>query len=90
MKKNTLNIAKECKNPETTVNCIETFNEYLERRDWRINANANQGFSLGGLILNASGKMTANYWLYHVYTPDIAAAHVEGDFHIHDFCILMH
>ena len=26
-------------------------NEYLDRRDWRINANANQGYSLGGLIL---------------------------------------
>ena len=38
-------------------------NEYLDRADWRVNANANQGYSLGGLILNTSGKMIANYWL---------------------------
>ena len=31
--------------------------------DWRVNANANQGYSLGGLILNVSGKVIANYWL---------------------------
>ena len=27
-------------------------NEYLQQLDWRVNANANQGYSLGGLILN--------------------------------------
>ena len=31
------------------------------RADWRVNANANQGYSLGGLILNVAGKVTANY-----------------------------
>jgi anaerobic ribonucleoside-triphosphate reductase len=45
------------------------FNEYLTQQDWRVNANANQGYSLGGLILNVSGKVTANYWLSHVYRP---------------------
>lgn len=38
-------------------------NEYLSREDWRVRANANQGYSLGGLMLNVSGKITANYWL---------------------------
>ena len=33
--------------------------EYIERTDWRVNANANQGYSLGGMILNAAGKLTA-------------------------------
>ena len=41
--------------------------EYLTRADWRVNANANQGYSLGGLILNVAGKVTANYWLSHVH-----------------------
>jgi ribonucleoside-triphosphate reductase len=36
-------------------------NEYLDRADWRVSANANQGYSLGGLILNTSGKVIANY-----------------------------
>lgn len=63
-------------------------NEYLNRTDWRVNANANQGYSLGGLILNVSGKVVANYWLNHVYTPEIGDAHREADFHIHDLDML--
>jgi ribonucleoside-triphosphate reductase (formate) len=70
------------------VDVANSINEYLDRSDWRINANANQGYSLGGLILNTSGKITANYWLSHVYAPEIGAAHREGDFHIHDLDML--
>jgi len=65
-----------------------TVDEYLERSDWRVNANANQGYSLGGLILNVSGKVIANYWLNEVYTPQIGLAHREGDLHIHDLDML--
>lgn len=67
-----------------TVDVAATVDEYLDRRDWRVNANANQGYSLGGLILNASGKLIANYWLDEVYAPEAGAAHRDGDIHIHD------
>ncbi len=50
--------------------------------------NANQGYSLGGLILNVSGKVIANYWLTHVYPPAIGGAHREADLHIHDLDML--
>ena len=72
----------------TLVDVSASVNEYLDRADWRVNANANQGYSLGGLILNTSGKMIANYWLSHVYPPEIGAAHREGDVHIHDLDML--
>ena len=62
--------------------------EYLDRRDWRVNANANQGYSLGGLILNLSGKLVANYWLSHVYPPAVGQAHRDADIHIHDLDML--
>ncbi|HWJ85500.1 MAG TPA: ribonucleoside triphosphate reductase, partial [Cellulomonas sp.] len=62
--------------------------EYLDRSDWRVNANANQGYSLGGLILNTSGKVIANYWLSHVYPEAVGRAHREGDLHIHDLDML--
>lgn len=62
--------------------------EYLAKLDWRVKANANQGYSLGGLILNTSGKVTANYWLSHVYPAHIGLAHREGDLHIHDLDML--
>ena len=72
----------------TLVDVSASVNEYLEQRDWRVNANANQGYSLGGLILNVAGKVTANYWLSHVYPPEVGAAHREGDIHIHDLDML--
>ena len=67
-----------------TIDPVATVDEYLDRSDWRVNANANQGYSLGGLILNSAGKIIANYWLEKVYTPQISAPHREGDYHIHD------
>jgi ribonucleoside-triphosphate reductase len=73
---------------KTLVDVAASVNEYLERRDWRINANANQGYSLGGLILNVSGKVVANYWLNHVYPPEVGEAHREADIHIHDLDML--
>ncbi|WP_462322976.1 ribonucleoside triphosphate reductase [Halochromatium sp.] len=72
----------------TLVDVSSSINEYLDRSDWRVAANANQGYSLGGLILNTSGKMIANYWLSHVYPPQVGEAHREGDIHIHDLDML--
>ena len=70
------------------VDVAASMNEYLSREDWRVRANANQGYSLGGLILNVSGKVTANYWLDEVYSPEIGQAHREADMHIHDLDML--
>jgi len=70
--------------PRPTIDVASTIDEYLERSDWRVHANANQGYSLGGMILNISGKITASYWLNRVYPEGVRRAHVEGDFHIHD------
>ncbi len=79
---------RQRKDQQAVVDAISSINEYLDRSDWRVNANANQGYSLGGLILNVAGKVVANYWLKHVYTPEIGAAHKEGDYHIHDLDML--
>ena len=70
------------------VDVESSINEYLNQSDWRVNANANQGYSLGGLILNVSGKVIANYWLNFVYTPEIGQCHRQADFHIHDLDML--
>ncbi len=74
--------------PRGAIDVESSVAEYLERRDWRVNANANQGYSLGGLILNVSGKVIANYWLDHVYPPEAALAHREAGLHIHDLDML--
>jgi len=73
---------------KTVVDVETSMNEYLDRADWRVNANANQGYSLGGLILNVSGKVVANYWLSHVYPSNVGQAHRDGDMHIHDLDML--
>jgi ribonucleoside-triphosphate reductase len=61
-----------------------TMDGYLKQSDWRVNENANVNYSLGGLILHNSGTITANYWLKNIYTAEIAEAHRNADFHIHD------
>ncbi|MDE2081187.1 MAG: ribonucleoside triphosphate reductase [Burkholderiales bacterium] len=73
---------------QVSVDVERSVNEYLAQQDWRVHANANQGYSLGGLILNVSGKVMANYWLDHVYPPAVGLAHREADFHIHDLDML--
>src|SRR5680860_962119 len=71
------------RNGTPLISVEDSIEEYLFRRDWRVNANANQGYSLGGLILNTAGKVIANYWLSHVYEPEVGEAHRAGDLHIH-------
>jgi ribonucleoside-triphosphate reductase len=66
------------------VDIDTTMEGYLRQSDWRVNENANVNYSLGGLILHNSGKITANYWLKNIYTEEIANAHRDADFHIHD------
>jgi anaerobic ribonucleoside-triphosphate reductase len=71
------------------VDVENTMTEYLSQSDWRVKANSNQGYSLGGLILNTAGKVTANYWLSHIFNHEADRAHRSGDIHIHDldlFC----
>src|SRR5680860_1564761 len=72
------------RNGTPLISVEDSIEVYLFRRDWRVNANANQGYSLGGLILNTAGKVIANYWLSHVYEPEVGEAHRAGDLHIHD------
>ena len=62
----------------------QSMEEYLQKSDWRVNANANSWYSLWGMILNLSGKVTANYWLSHIYPAEIGNLHRNADLHIHD------
>ncbi|MDD4616764.1 MAG: ribonucleoside triphosphate reductase [Alphaproteobacteria bacterium] len=68
----------------TMIDCSDTVEEYVSKTDWRINANANVGYSHAGLVNNIAGKVIANFWLDDVYTPEEGRAHREGDYHIHD------
>ena len=70
------------------VDVESTIEDYVGQLDWRVNENANQGYSIGGMILNTSGKVTANYWLSSVYPERVGQAHRDGRIHIHDLSFL--
>lgn len=69
---------------DTKVSSKVSIQEYIDKEDWRINANANVGYSNAGLVSNISGKLIANYWLDNVYSEEEGVAHRDGDYHIHD------
>jgi len=72
------------KDRSVVIEVGNTMTEYLEKADWRVNSNANIGYSIGWLILNSSWKITANYWLSHIYPEEVGNAHRNWDYHIHD------
>ncbi len=67
---------------------IESIDSYLTQEDWRVNENANMGYSLQGLNNHIAANITSNYWLNKIYPAYIADAHREGSFHIHDLGML--
>jgi len=67
---------------------VEAIDSYLTQEDWRVNENANMGYSLQGLNNHIAANITSNYWLSKIYPFYIADAHREGDYHIHDLGML--
>jgi len=72
----------------TALDYKNVVDNYLNVADWRVKENSTVTYSVGGLILNNSGAITANYWLSEVYDEEIANAHKNCDFHIHDLSML--
>lgn len=72
----------------TILDYKETINSYVKEEDWRVKENSTVTYSVGGLILHNSGKVTANYWLSEIYDDEIANAHRNADIHIHDLSML--
>lgn len=72
----------------TLVDYKKIVDSYLKVDDWRVKENSTVTYSIGGLILNNSGAITANYWLSEVYDEEIANAHRNADIHIHDLSML--
>lgn len=62
--------------------------EYVSLDNWRINENANMGFSLQGLNNHIVESITKKYWLNKIYRKELRDAHIKGDIHIHDLGLL--
>lgn len=72
----------------TILDYKDLVDSYVKATDWRVKENSTVTYSVGGLILNNSGAITANYWLSEIYDDEIANAHRKGDIHIHDLSML--
>ena len=66
-----------------SVDAVEVIDGYVSAGDWRVKENANIGYSIGGLILRTSERVTAEYWL-SLYPREVAEAHKCAALHIHD------
>ncbi|MBU5677090.1 ribonucleoside triphosphate reductase [Alkaliphilus sp. MSJ-5] len=62
--------------------------EYVNLEDWRVNENANMGFSLQGLNNHIVESISKKYWLNKIYRKELRDAHIKGDLHIHDLGLL--
>jgi len=74
---------KRAETRESLVDAVSVIGGYVSEADWRVKENANVGYSIGGLILRSSERMTAEYWL-SIYPKEVADAHKSAAFHIHD------
>ena len=68
---------------DASIDAVKVIDGYVTEADWRVKENANIGYSIGGLILRTSERVTAEYWL-NLYPKEIAEAHKRAAFHIHD------
>ena len=68
---------------DASIDAVEVIEGYVGGSNWRIKENANIGYSIGGLILRTSERVTAESWL-NLYPRAIAEAHKSAAVHIHD------
>jgi len=69
----------------------ELVDGYLYKKTWLVKENANMTFSLQGLNTHIFSQVVREYWLHRIYlkrNPQIAKAHINGDFHLHNLQIL--
>lgn len=74
--------------PEHIPFALDLVDQYLEKLDWQVKENSNMAFSLQGLNNYIATEVTKEYWLDKIYSPGVARAHRDGDFHIHDMGLL--
>jgi len=66
------------------LNSQKLVDSYVNQTDWRTKENANQTYSLSGLLFHLAQTVMAHYALRHIYPKQIAELHINGDIHLHD------
>lgn len=65
-------------------NIDRTINDYISQADWRVKENSQTNYSFSGLQGHISNSVLVEYALENMYTGEIARAHEDALFHIHD------
>lgn len=65
-------------------NIDRTINDYISQADWRVKENSQTNYSFSGLQGHISNSALVEYALENMYTGEIARAHEDALFHIHD------
>ncbi|MEA3430122.1 MAG: ribonucleoside triphosphate reductase [Nanoarchaeota archaeon] len=60
---------------------------YVQKNDWRVKENSNTSYAISGLQAHISGAIIAEYTLKNIYPKNVAKAHRNSEFHIHDLSI---
>ena len=63
---------------------METINTYLNQSDWRVKENSNGNYSFAGLQGHIANTQMVKWALQNMYFGEIADAHDQAFFHIHD------
>jgi len=79
---------RQIRDINATASDDKLMEDYLGRADWRLKENSNMSFSVQGLNNYIASSISARYWLDKMYPENIRAAHINGDFHIHDLGLL--
>lgn len=67
----------------TKIDIVNLIDDYIKKRDWRVQENANVKYSFPGLFLYLAGTAQAKYCLEKL-PSEIREAHESGFIHIHD------
>jgi len=61
---------------------------YLDRKDWRVNADSSIDYSLQGMYKHMINVMTEKYWMNEVLTQEMSDLHENKDLYIHKMSAL--
>ncbi len=75
----------EMRDTEAFLNKVtQVIDGYVRKNDWRVRENSNAGYAVSGLQAHIAGAIIAEYALNNIYPKEVADAHRNADFHIHD------
>lgn len=69
---------------EAKLDVKKIVDDYVKQARWEIRENANLSYSFSSVFFRLAGEAVSAYTLSRVYPAQIAKAHVNGDFHIHN------